>query len=302
MQKSVAIVVTYNRKEMLEKNLRALLVQDSPSFDVLVCDNAGTDGTYELVRSYAESFRTRGQMLRYRNPGQNLGGAGGFSYAIKKAVHLGYDKVWLMDDDTCPKPDAYVKLLEADRLLSGNYAYLASQVLWTDDTPCRMNLTIERNIEHDQIQKTIQPIRQASFVSLLIPTQKIIEVGLPIRQFFLYGDDVEYTGRLNKVGIGYLVSESKVVHLLDENKAADPVTLPEQKRNRIFYDSRNRFYIARQNGLRGLASYFYHQGQYAYRMLTEAGDDCWKRLCILLKGTLAGFVFVPKVEFVKRKS
>lgn len=48
MNKIIALVVTYNRKNLLKENLEALLKQDYSEFDILVVDNASTDGTKEF--------------------------------------------------------------------------------------------------------------------------------------------------------------------------------------------------------------------------------------------------------------
>lgn len=42
-----------------------------------------------------------GQIL-YENTGENLGGAGGFNFGIRRAYEAGYDAIWIMDDDTYP--------------------------------------------------------------------------------------------------------------------------------------------------------------------------------------------------------
>ena len=299
MNRALATIVTYNRKELLCECLEALLHQSCACFDILIVDNACTDGTKAAAERFRERFEKQGQTFLYRRTKKNLGGAGGFSAAVKEAVRLGYEHAWLMDDDTVPETAAFEKLLEAGEKLDGIYSYLASCVLWTDRTPCIMNLTEPkkdscRNLK--LLKQGILPVRRASFVSLLVPIEKVKQIGLPIRQFFLYADDVEYTERLGRLGDGYLVTDSLVIHKLKENTAADPVTAPEEKIDRGFYDSRNRFYIAKQNGLRGLCSYFYHQAKYALRILSEAENEKKRRLWILLKGTFAGIFFSPEIE------
>ena len=42
----IAIIVTYNRKELLKESIEALLQQTYKNFDILVIDIASTDGTY----------------------------------------------------------------------------------------------------------------------------------------------------------------------------------------------------------------------------------------------------------------
>ena len=76
-QNIAAVVVTYNRKELVEQCIAHILNQQDISCDVLVVDNASTDGTAELVQSIPDS------RVRYRNTGANLGGAGGFHFGLQ---------------------------------------------------------------------------------------------------------------------------------------------------------------------------------------------------------------------------
>ena len=113
-KKILAVVVTYNRKELLCECLDALLHQECSFLDILIVDNASTDGTHEYIEKYLKDKR-----VIYENTGSNIGGAGGFNYGMKLGVKLGYDYIWLMDDDTIVKKDSLTKLLEADNYLKG---------------------------------------------------------------------------------------------------------------------------------------------------------------------------------------
>ena len=93
--KIAAVVVTYNRKEYLLNNISHLLNQENNNLDIIIIDNASTDGTKDAI----EEFIINNQVI-YVNTGMNLGGAGGFNYGIKFAYELNYDYIWIMDDDT----------------------------------------------------------------------------------------------------------------------------------------------------------------------------------------------------------
>ena len=99
-KKIAAIVVTYNRKELLKECINALLDQDYENCDVLVIDNASTDGTENYI---AEEIKNK--KVKYYNTGANLGGAGGFNYGMRKAVEEKYEYAWVMDDDCIVKRD-----------------------------------------------------------------------------------------------------------------------------------------------------------------------------------------------------
>ena len=195
MNKIVALVVTYNRKNMLKENIEALLNQKYNKFDILIVDNASTDGTEELVKSF------KNEKIIYKNTGANLGGAGGFNYGMKEAYKIGCDFMWIMDDDTIPCKDALKELIGSDEILEGKYGFLSSVALWKDDSQCKMNIQkISKNwyVDSRYLKSGLLRTYYATFVSMLIRTDTIVKVGLPIKDFFIWGDDIEYTNRISK--------------------------------------------------------------------------------------------------------
>ena len=159
-----AVVVTYNRLAMLKDCIDALERQTVPC-DILVIDNASTDGTAEFLEASADIFHIRMK--------ENTGGAGGFNTGMREAVKRGYRYVWIMDDDTIPYPDALEKLLEADRILRGNYGWLCSVPLWKDGKECRMNrpkLLKAFYLDIHLMRYGLVRGEQATFVSLFLRT------------------------------------------------------------------------------------------------------------------------------------
>ena len=164
IKKIAAVIVTFNRKELLFQCIDCLENQTVGKPDILVIDNASTDGTGEDLVQLVRSGR-----INYFNTGENLGGAGGFSFGIERAAELGYEYIWLMDDDTMAHPDTLEKLLEADRGLSGNYGFLSSTALWTDGSKCLMNVQKKDVFSHlSGEEKPIEKIGVATFVLSLI--------------------------------------------------------------------------------------------------------------------------------------
>lgn len=49
-KKVTAVVVTYNRKTLLKECIESLLAQTYKNLDILVIDNASTDGTEDFVK------------------------------------------------------------------------------------------------------------------------------------------------------------------------------------------------------------------------------------------------------------
>ena len=89
-----AIVVTYNRKNLLLENIECLKQQsESDKLDIIIIDNASTDGTESALQPYILD-----KSVIYINTGSNLGGAGGFNFGISYAAKKQYKYLWIMDD------------------------------------------------------------------------------------------------------------------------------------------------------------------------------------------------------------
>ena len=288
----VAVVVTYNRKVLLNKCIKSLKAQTYP-LDILIIDNASTDGT-------ADMFKKDMERTIYYNTGANIGGAGGFNVGIKIAAKLGYNYYWLMDDDTIPQIDSLEKLVWADRYLNGDYGFLASNVLWKDGSICIMNRQKYYNkiIIPNKYENTIIPVTQASFVSIFLNKKTVEEVGLPIKEFFIWGDDVEYTRRISIINRcrSFMVKNSEVIHLMGENRGSNiSVDIPERI-ERYRYAFRNEFYTYQEAGIRGLAYYFAKCIFNLIRIMIKSPDYKTERAKILIKAVVAGSKFKPEIE------
>ena len=211
-EKICAIVVTYNRKVLLSQCIEALLAQTFEDYDILVIDNASTDGTAEYIAPQIS------ERVKYFNTGSNLGGSGGFYYGMKLAYESGYDWIWIMDDDVIPTPDALEALLTAKGHVK-NPSFLASCVYSMDGTA--MNTpeisrytTNGYRFWYENLNNKMVRLAHATFVSLLINRNAIEKCGLPLKDYFIWGDDTEYTMRvIGRYGAAYIVGDSKVYHM-----------------------------------------------------------------------------------------
>lgn len=295
-----AVVVTYNRKKLLRENIAALAGQnDAPSFDIIVVDNASTDGTRVMVEALSQEYEAEGRALLYENTGANLGGAGGFQYGIRLAAEQGYAFIWLMDDDCIPEPEALANLWQADCRLNGNHGWLSSQVRWRDGSICAMNVqrrTLTCNVS--DFSSPFVPCVMASFVSLFLRVERVREMGLPIKEFFIWTDDWEYTRRISRRYPCYLVNGSRVVHKSDSNIPANLAADAPERLSRYRYLYRNDVYLYRREGLVGFCYEVARLGWHILRILLHARDLRWERLEALLSGTKAGFSFCPSIEFL----
>jgi rhamnopyranosyl-N-acetylglucosaminyl-diphospho-decaprenol beta-1,3/1,4-galactofuranosyltransferase len=234
-----AVVVTWNRRDLLCEALTAVLGQTRPPDRVIVVDNASTDGTAALV---CAQFPAADLV----SLPQNTGGAGGFAYGIALAQAAGAGLAWLMDDDTVPEPGALASLLDARCSYSGSTPVLvASRVVWTDGRPHPMNTPRVKPLASRAERAAAAaagcvPIRSASFVSVLTDLAAAQRSGLPQADYFLWNDDFEFTARLLRRSPGLLCPAAVVVHKTRTFGAtdADPGA-------RFFYEVRNKVWTLR---------------------------------------------------------
>lgn len=270
----VAVVVTWNRADLLASSLRAILDQTRRPDRVLVVDNASADGTAALLeRDFAGSVDVVTMT-------ENIGGAGGFAAGIVRALEDDPSGVWLMDDDTVPEPEALAALLAArDGYAGPPPAVLASRVVWTDGRDHPMNTPRAKpgagqaeRLAARAVHST--PIRSASFVSILCSAEALRERGLPEADFFLWNDDFEFTTRMLRGRRGLLCRDSVVVHhtKVFGSTDADPG-------DRFTYEVRNKIWtFTRSAGLNPAERVLYGGATLRRWVRTYRGSSDRKRL------------------------
>ena len=290
----VAVVVTCNRKALLLECVECLRKQTYADLEILIVDNASDDGTADALRPLAAAG-----VLSYENTGSNLGGAGGFEWGVRSAVRRGCGYVWLMDDDSMPEPTALEALMAAAGGLD-RFGFLSGLALWTDGSPCRMN--IQRNMTMGNLtdlSRSLVPCGAATFVSLLVPASVIRQVGLPIGEFFIWADDLEYTRRISRSYPCYVVPASVTVHRCATNNGGNIATDTPERIDRYRYAYRNEVYVYRREGLRGVLRLLLRTPLHICRVLVKSQGLRLRRIGVILGGTLQGLSFDPPIRRVE---
>lgn len=287
--KIAAVVVTYNRKKILQECIHSLLNQ-SKQLDILIIDNASTDGTEQVIKKFSDPH------VVYINTGKNLGGAGGFQYGVNEGVKRGYDYLWLMDDDSIPERDALQQLVQFAK--NHDFGFLSSKVLWKDHSLCQMNIPKKSlNSKLILFDDGPQKIIMATFVSFFVSTAVVKNVGLPIKEFFIWADDLEYSRRISRQYPCYFIDKSIVVHKCQSNNGSNIATDTENRLKRYRYAYRNEVYIYRREGFLGWIHLFLKTILHTIRVILKSHNLKKERLGIIWKSTINGLSFHPKIQF-----
>ncbi|MTD57798.1 glycosyltransferase family 2 protein [Amycolatopsis pithecellobii] len=294
MTSVAAVIVTYNRAAKLAQVVKHVLAQTQRPDWVIVVDNASTDNTAETLRPYeADGSLT---VLRLA---ENTGGAGGFSAGMTKAYELGADFVWIMDDDCYPDANALEELLKGlettERELDFKPSFACSVVTWTDGNICEMNNPGTTWDWGRLLARGHQVVlvNHCSFVSVLIPRWAITRFGLPLKEYFIWFDDMEYTLRIAGAAPGVQVLSSTVVHDLGANLGVNFGQIESGNMWKYEY------------GIRNEASYrLHHEGFIAFvafarrlvKMMAEGHVSRSLRIRAI-RALLRGVKFDPRPEF-----
>jgi hypothetical protein len=107
--KVVAIVLTWNSKKDIIECLRSLKRLKYPNYEIIVVDNASTDGTPKALKSNFSDIT----LIRNK---QNLGFGGGFNVGINEAIRRKADYVACLNSDIILDEHFLMELVKAGEL------------------------------------------------------------------------------------------------------------------------------------------------------------------------------------------
>jgi rhamnopyranosyl-N-acetylglucosaminyl-diphospho-decaprenol beta-1,3/1,4-galactofuranosyltransferase len=239
-----AVVVTFNRKDLVGACLDRLIHQTRPLDEIFVIDNASTDGTREALE--AQDLLAPANVTYVRME-RNTGGAGGFHEGMRRAHEAGHDWTWIMDDDGEPDVAALEKMErhfgdEGVAVLLPNIdnpdAGVAHRAFFVPRKHVR-GRTFVRPVRDDEWEgRDTLDIESYSFVGPCYPRWVIDRIGLPIADFFIHYDDVEYAMRASTLGRAVMVTDAWIRHKEQAkvNATEDKKTAGRQSR-RVRYDA-----------------------------------------------------------------
>lgn len=225
----VVALVTYNRRNCLEKVLKGLEKQEQKISRIVLVDNNSTDDTNDFISSLlnqdVSDYLTYHagkvgdiEIIYYRN-NVNAGGSGGFYIAIDKAIEFDSDYIWIMDDDVLPEPDCLKRMIDA--MSEDIKACIPNRTdVNFDDHACKsidfysiskFRMYKRKEFYEEPLHEKYYYVCDMAFEGPLIKTEVVKKVGLPNTEFFIEYDDTDYAQRLLKYTKILFVTEA-VLH------------------------------------------------------------------------------------------
>jgi rhamnopyranosyl-N-acetylglucosaminyl-diphospho-decaprenol beta-1,3/1,4-galactofuranosyltransferase len=229
-EKICVVIVTFNNVSMLANLLNDLRIQSRLPDEVIVVDNASLDQTESMVKVNYPA-------VNYIKLVENLGSAGGYYEGIKRAA-ASSDFIYTLDDDVCLKPDTLSEIVKGFQLLEKSL-------------PSRIGAVRSVGKGHPEDVSTkldICPWRGTMF-----KTSIVREAGLPSPDYFLYGEDLEFSLRLTKKGYSFYWIPKSICQ--ERHRDQDGRTHAEvfgkrhiryQDPFRLYYAFRNEIFIYRR--------------------------------------------------------
>lgn len=203
-QSVAGVILAFSRFDMLRRLVEALRLQTRKPDAIIVIDQGTNEGIHRWLAEQHDLV-----VIRQANKGS----AGGFSTGIQESIRRGHEWAWIFDDDAIPEKEALQRLVECPYFARENVAFLSSRIVdprgktYQSLTPVEPNNWYGTVLEDGCVQ-----VNHATWLGLLVHSDAVREFGLPIEEFFLWEEDVEFTGRLARSWKAYCVLTSVIVH------------------------------------------------------------------------------------------
>ncbi|MBZ0282988.1 MAG: glycosyltransferase family 2 protein [Anaerolineae bacterium] len=267
------IVLNYNGREDTLACLRSLEHLTYRNANVIVVDNASSDGSEAAIRAAHPA-------LTFIQTGANLGFTGGNNVGIRHALENGADYVLLLNNDTIVAPDFISVMVEVmeqnpDIGVVGPmiYYFSAPETIWSAGGKIDWTRGLTSMVgvnEEDKSQYGLSP-RQTDFVTgcALMAKRAVWEkAGLLDDKFFMYYEETEWCVRATRAGYKImLIPAAMIWHKISlEARATSPRTYYYMTRNRLLFLHRTRA---------GYGSWFYTLSEYARTFLSWSVRPKW---------------------------
>lgn len=227
------VIVNYNGKHLLAKNLSSVIQTDYPNFDVVVVDNASVDGSVDFLK---KEFAT----VKVVESKENLGFGRGNNLGVEKFPN--YDAFLFLNNDVSVPKDWLRKLVDVLNSKE-KIAAVGPKVLYSKDVVggkrvvnsagiqvTKHFIGYDRYCDEDDrsefdVTEEVDALMGGAF---LVKKSVFDEVGGFNKKMFLYYEDIDLALRIRDLGyLIYYCGTSEIYH----DHMASSKSLGVRKRN-----------------------------------------------------------------------
>lgn len=231
--KVLIVIVNYNGKHLLAKNLSSVIQTDYPNFDVVVVDNASVDGSVDFLK---KEFAT----VKVVESKENLGFGRGNNLGVEKFPN--YDAFLFLNNDVSVPKDWLRKLVDVLNSKE-KIAAVGPKVLYSKDVVggkrvvnsagiqvTKHFIGYDRYCDEDDrsefdVTEEVDALMGGAF---LVKKSVFDEVGGFNKKMFLYYEDIDLALRIRDLGyLIYYCGTSEIYH----DHMASSKSLGVRKRN-----------------------------------------------------------------------
>lgn len=222
------VIVTYNRREKLKEALNAYDRQIVLPCEIIVVNNASTDGTEHYLDIWKAKEAEYKKIVIHSE--KNMGGSGGFYLGEVQATKDNLPWIMIADDDAYPECDyidklyAYIKNYKDEDNLAIVCGKVDERGKVTNIHRSFWKSKWDRNFhvpasEHEYKKSIFYP-DFASYVGIIVNGKILKKAGLVDKDLFIWCDDTEHTYRLSLYGKIVCLPTVSIYHdVAESNKA-----------------------------------------------------------------------------------
>lgn len=288
-QKVSIIIPTYNLKKELLECLGSVTKQDYPNLEVVVVDNASTDGTVDAVVKKFPGVKL------VRNS-KNLGVTGGRNAGIKNATG---DYLFFFDHDMVAEPDMIselVKIAESDSKIGivtpKIYYWEDKKRIWAAGTGVNTwtgQIVFRGGKDVGQYEK-IEEVQVAP-AAILVKRKVLDGIGGFDDVYFATYEDTDFCFRAKKAGFKTIYTPKAIAcHKIP----ADYKFSMERLLSRTYFIGRNRIIFMQRFGKNFWLFLLFLPGYFFYYTLLSLRFKNLGGITGFVKGTFEGLALVLK--------
>lgn len=263
------ILVNYNGAGDTIECISSICNSIEKDYRVIVVDNCSTDDSVKKLKDNQNKYKFELLVAE-----KNLGFSNGNNIGIKRALELGTDYIWLLNNDTLIEPNTMTELLKCFAA-SIHCGVAIGKILYES---CREKIwyaggsfnQVNARTEHWHYNEIsgindnkLQRVTFATGCCVFMSITAFQKVGYMDEDYFLYEEDADYSIKIIRSGYEIIYNPQAIVYHKVSSSTGSSSPLSQ------YYSIRNKFLLIRKNlrGINRIKAYAYCSVQFLYRCI-----------------------------------